>query len=83
MLDADAGAAQPIATFEGAQLKTMLQPLGGNPKDRLVIADGQSVIATTDLAHVPGAGDARRQVDGGGGLAHAALLIGDREGRHV
>jgi hypothetical protein len=45
VLDADAGTAQPIATFEAAQLETMLQPLGGNSKDRLVIADGQSVIA--------------------------------------
>jgi hypothetical protein len=47
--DADAGTAQPIATFEMAQLEAMLQPLGGraqsDPKDRLVIADGQSVIA--------------------------------------
>jgi hypothetical protein len=29
VLDADAGTAQPIATFEAAQLETMLQPLGG------------------------------------------------------
>ena len=42
VLDADAGTAQPIATFEAAQLEAMLQPLGGkalsDPKDRLVIA---------------------------------------------
>jgi len=29
VLDADAGAAQPAATFEAKQLETMLQPLGG------------------------------------------------------
>ncbi len=49
VIDADAGTSQPIATFEAAQLETMLQPLGGkelsDPKDRLVIADGQSAIA--------------------------------------
>jgi Peptidase family M23 len=49
VLDADAGTAQPVATFEAAQLESMLQPLGGkalsDPKDRLVIADGQSAIA--------------------------------------
>ena len=62
VLDADAGTAQPIATFEAAQLETMLQPLGGralsDPKDRLVIADGQSVIAFMSVAfdrgsHIP------------------------------
>ena len=54
VLDADAGPAQPIATFEVAQLETMLQPLGGktlsDPKDRLVIADGQSAIAFMSVA---------------------------------
>ena len=29
VLDADAGTSKPIATFETAQLETMLQPLGG------------------------------------------------------
>src|SRR5438132_14226533 len=29
VLDADAGAAQPIATFDAEQLEVMLQPLGG------------------------------------------------------
>jgi len=62
VLDADAGTAQPIATFEAAQLETMLQPLGGralsDPKDRLVIADGQSAIAFMSVAlargsHIP------------------------------
>jgi hypothetical protein len=62
VLDAGAGPAQPIATFEVAQLETMLQPLGGkalsDPKDRLVIADGQSAIAFMSLAfdrgsHIP------------------------------
>ena len=62
VLDADAGTAQPIATFEVAQLETMLQPLGGkapsDPKDRLVIADGRSAIAFMFLAfdrgsHIP------------------------------
>ena len=45
----DSESTKPIATFETAQLETMLQPLGGktlsDPKDRLVIADGQSAIA--------------------------------------
>ena len=49
VLDADAGVAQPIATFEAEQLEAMLQPLGGkkrsDPKEKLVIADGQSAIA--------------------------------------
>ena len=62
VLDADAGTSKPIATFEAAQLKTMLQPLGGkalsDPKDRLVIADGQSAIAFMSIAldrgsHIP------------------------------
>ncbi len=58
VLDADAGTAQPIAAFEAAQLETMFQPLGGHPKDRLVIADGQSVIAFMSVAfdrgsHIP------------------------------
>ena len=46
VLDADAGAAQPIATFEAEQLEAMLQPLGGKtpsaPKERLVIARAPS-----------------------------------------
>ena len=49
VLDADAGAAQPIAAFEVQQLETMLQPLGGktvsDPRGRLLIGDGQSAIA--------------------------------------
>jgi Peptidase family M23 len=49
VLDADAGVAQPIATFDAEQLEAMLQPLGGkkrsDPKEKLVIADGQSAIA--------------------------------------
>lgn len=62
VLDADAGTSQPIASFEAAQLETMLQPLGGralsDPKDRLVIADGQSAIAFMSVAfdrgsHIP------------------------------
>jgi hypothetical protein len=62
VLDADAGTSKPIATFETAQLETMLQPLGGkalsDPKDRLVIADGQSTIAFMSIAldrgsHIP------------------------------
>ena len=62
VLDADAGTSQPIATFEAVQLETMLQPLGGravsDPKDRLLIADGQSAIAFMSVAfdrgsHVP------------------------------
>ena len=62
VIDADAGTFQPIATFEAVQLETMLQPLGGralsDPKDRLVIADGQSAIAFMCVAfdrgsHIP------------------------------
>jgi hypothetical protein len=49
VLDADAGGAQRIATFEADQLEAILQPLGGktlsDPKERLVIAGGQSAIA--------------------------------------
>src|SRR2546421_12501661 len=48
VLDADAGAAQPIATFEAEQLEAMLQPLRGkklpDPKERVVTADGQRAI---------------------------------------
>ena len=63
VLDADAGAAQPIAAFEVEQLETMLQPLGGktlsDPKERLIIGDGQSAIAFMSIAfvrgsHIPG-----------------------------
>jgi hypothetical protein len=62
VLDADARNAQPIATFETGQLETMLQPLGGktfsDPKDRLVIGDGQSAIVFMSIAfdrssHIP------------------------------
>jgi hypothetical protein len=62
VLDADKGAAQPIATFETEQLGTMLQPVGGKtlsePKGRLQIADGQSTIAYVSIAfnrgsHIP------------------------------
>src|SRR3979490_3084370 len=63
VLDADAGAAPPIATFEAEQPKAMWQPLGGktlsDPKERLVIADGQSAITFMSIAfdrnsHIPG-----------------------------
>jgi hypothetical protein len=62
VLDADAGAAQPIATFEAHQLETMLQPLGGktlsDPRGKLLIGDGQSAIAFMSIvlargSHVP------------------------------
>ena len=62
VLDADTTATQPIATFEVAELETMLQPLGGktlsDPKARLVVADGQSAIAFMSIAfdrssHIP------------------------------
>jgi hypothetical protein len=62
VLDADAGTSKTIATFETAQLETMLQPLGGkalsDPKDRLVITDGQSAIAFMSIvldrgSHIP------------------------------
>jgi len=56
VLDADAGAAQPVATFDAEQLETMVQPLGGktssDPKGRLLIADGQSSIAFMSIAFV-------------------------------
>jgi hypothetical protein len=62
VLDADAGAALTIATFEGEELEAMLKPLGGKrvsvPKERLIIADGQSAIAFISVAiarnsHIP------------------------------
>ena len=62
VINADAGTSQPIATFEAVQLETMLQPLGGrplsDPKDRLVVADGQSAIVFISVAfdrgsHIP------------------------------
>ena len=62
VLDADAGAAQPIAIFEAEQLEFMLQPLGGKAisdrKERLAIAGGQSTIAFMSIAfdlssHIP------------------------------
>src|SRR5438132_807026 len=62
VLDADAGTPQSIATFEVEQLEAMLQPLGGkalsDPKERLVIANGQSAIAFMSVAfdrssHIP------------------------------
>jgi hypothetical protein len=61
-LDADAGTAQPAATFDAEQLETMVQPLGGktlsDPKGRLLIADGQSAIVFMSIAfdrasHIP------------------------------
>jgi hypothetical protein len=62
VLDADAVAAQPIATFEAEELEAMLQPLGGRTlsdrKQRLVISGGQSAIAFMSIAfdrssHIP------------------------------
>ena len=62
VLDADGGSAQPIETFEAKQLETMLQPISGkpvsDPKDRLVIGDGQSAIVFMLIAfdrgsHIP------------------------------
>ncbi len=54
VLDADAGFAQPIATFEEDQLETMLQSVGGNtvdgPKGNLTIAGGRSAIAFISIA---------------------------------
>ena len=62
ILDADAGVAPPIATFESEPLETMLQPLGdkalSGPKERLVIVGGQSAIVFVSVkfergAHIP------------------------------
>jgi hypothetical protein len=54
VLDADARAAQPIATFQGEELEAILQPLGGKAlsdrRERLVIGDGQSTIAFMSIA---------------------------------
>jgi hypothetical protein len=54
VLDADAEGGQPIANFEGKKLEAMLQPLGGktlsDPKERRVIADGQTTIAFMEVA---------------------------------
>ena len=54
VLDADAAAAQPIATFEEEQIETMLQPVGGNtvagPKENLTIAGGRSAIVFMSIA---------------------------------
>jgi hypothetical protein len=56
--DAD-GTAQPIVTFEAQQLEDMLQPLGGkplsDPKERLLIGDGQTAIAFMSIAFERGA----------------------------
>jgi hypothetical protein len=62
VVDADAAAAQPIATFEQEQLETMLQPVGGStgagPKGTLAIAYGQTAIVFMSIAldrgsHIP------------------------------
>jgi hypothetical protein len=60
VFDADA-AAKPIASFEADQLENMLQPLGKtppDPKQRLLIADGQSAIVFVAIvfdrsSHIP------------------------------
>src|ERR1700687_2771227 len=63
VLDADAAAAQPIATFEEEQLETMLQPVGydtvSGPKGNLTIAGGRSAIVFMSISfgrtlHIPG-----------------------------
>ena len=62
VLDADAAAAQPIATFEEEQLETMLQSVGGNavagPKGNLTLAGGRSATVFISIAfdrssHIP------------------------------
>lgn len=62
VLDADAAAAQPIATFEQEQLETMLLPVGGStvagPKGNLTIAGGRTAIVFISIAfdrgsHIP------------------------------
>lgn len=61
VLDADAAAPQPIATFDEAQLETMLQPVGNTiagPKGNLTIADGRTATVFMSIAfdrssHIP------------------------------
>jgi hypothetical protein len=62
VLDADATAAQPIATFEPEQLETMLQLVGGSmvadPKANLTIPDGRTAIVFMSIkfdrgSHIP------------------------------
>jgi len=61
VLDADAGAAPPIAVFEQEQLETMVQPVGSTvagPKGNLTIPDGRTAIVFMCMAfdrgsHVP------------------------------
>jgi murein DD-endopeptidase MepM/ murein hydrolase activator NlpD len=54
VVDADAAAAQPIATFNEEQLETMTQSVGGNtvagPKGNLTIAGGRSAIVFMSIA---------------------------------
>jgi Peptidase family M23 len=58
VLDADAAAAQPIATFEH-ELETMLLPVGGStvagPKGNLTIAGGRTAIVFMSIAFDRGA----------------------------
>jgi hypothetical protein len=58
VLDADAAAAKPIATFEQERLETMLQPVGGStvagPKGTLTIANGRTAIVFMSIALVRG-----------------------------
>src|ERR1700730_5150855 len=62
VLDADAPAAKPIATFEAEHLGTMLQAVGdktlASPKGSLMMADGRSAIVFMSIAfdrgsHIP------------------------------
>lgn len=59
VFDAGAPTSQPTASFDATQLQTMLQPLGGkspsDPKQRLVIADGQTSIVFLSLVFDRGA----------------------------
>jgi len=90
VLDADAGAAQPIATFEAEQLEAMLQPLGGkklsDPKERLAIADGQSAIAFMSVvfdrsSHIPDR--LLHHVSAVGSVAEGAIIATHHTELHV
>ncbi len=66
VLDADAAAAQPIASFEAESLQAVLQPLGRKPisdrTQRLVLSGGQSAIAFMSITFERGSSIPNRLV---------------------